>query len=99
MRRTNFFADLVSDVSRPGVRSIIDRVSASGELAPLAFVDTCLDLMGPLDVDEPTRANLVAHAELEGPLRWVSPKDTESSTKRVAEMLQLVVSLREYQFA
>ena len=50
MRRINFTADLVGDVNRPGVRSIVERLRSQGELSPEGFVDSCLDLMGPLDV-------------------------------------------------
>ncbi|HZA24632.1 MAG TPA: DUF1800 domain-containing protein, partial [Dehalococcoidia bacterium] len=47
MRRINFTADLVGDVSRPGVQSIINRLQAQGDLSPEKFIDTCQDLMGP----------------------------------------------------
>ena len=99
MRRTNFFADLVGDVDRPGVRSIIERLKARGELSPDEFVDACLDLMGPLEVDPRARDELVSHTSGEGALRWDSEDETSASTRRVGEMLQLVASLREYQFA
>ena len=99
MRRTNFFADLVGEVDRPGVRSIINDLKARGELSHEEFVDTCLDLMGPLDVDGGTRAELVSHAEEEGRLSWGTQQDSDTSIQRVGEMLQLIVSLRDYQFA
>jgi hypothetical protein len=99
MRRTNFVADMVGDVDRPGVRSIIDRLSAHGELSPERFVDACLDLMGPLEVDDKTRQELVSHASEDGPLGWGEEEHSAASTRRVGEMLQLIVSLRDYQFA
>jgi uncharacterized protein (DUF1800 family) len=99
MRRTNFFADLVGDVDRPGVQSIINGLKSQGELSHEEFVDTCLDLMGPLDVDGEARAELVSHAEEEGRLSWGTQQESDTSTQRVGEMLQLIVSLRDYQFA
>ena len=99
MRRTNFFADMVGDVERPGVRSITDRLKAQGELSPDEFVDACLDLMGPLEVDPRARQELVGHASGEDTLRWGTEEEATASTRRVGEMLQLVASLREYQFA
>ena len=40
MRRINFTADLVGDVNRPGVRSIVERLRSQGELSPEGFVDS-----------------------------------------------------------
>jgi hypothetical protein len=99
MRRINFTADLVGDVSRPGVQSIINRLQAQGDLSPEKFIDTCLDLMGPLEVDQETRQELVDHASTDGALRWGTEQDAAKSAERVSEMLQLIVSLRDYQYA
>ena len=99
MRRINFVADMVGDVQRPGVRSIIDGVEARGDLSPEGFVDACLDVMGPLDVSAETRSELVSHASDAGRLGWTSAAESSSSTERVTEMLRLIVALREYQFA
>ena len=97
IRRTNLFADLVSDVERPGVRAIINRLKEKGDLSPEKFVDACLEMMGPLEVDRGTKEELVGHASEAGTLRWGA--EEQESTQRVGEMLQLVVSLRDYQFA
>ena len=99
MRRTNFFADMVGDVDRIGVRYIIEDLKSRGELSPEEFVDRCLDLMGPLDVDPESRQELVDHAASQGPLGWASENGGGSSIARVSEMLQLIVALRDYQFA
>jgi uncharacterized protein (DUF1800 family) len=99
MRRVNFAADLVGDVNREGVRAIIDRLRAQGDLSPEGFVDTCLDLMGPLEVNDATRQELVGHARERGLLRWGMEEDAKLSTQRVARMLQLIVSLRDFQYA
>jgi uncharacterized protein (DUF1800 family) len=99
MRRINFTADLVGDVSRPGVQSIINRLQAQGDFSPEKFVDTCLDLMGPLEVDQETRQELIDHTSNDGTLRWDTEQDAAKSAERVSEMLQLIVSLRDYQYA
>ena len=99
MRRVNFTADLVGDVDRPGIKAMIDRMRQQGQMATEEFVDTCLDLMGPLDVDAQTRQELVDHAAAGGPLAWDLASDSGVSTQRVAEMLQLIVSLRDYQYS
>ena len=99
MKRVNFAADMVGDASKPGILSIIERLRVHGDLSPEEFVDVCLDLMGPLEVREENRRQLVEHASEAGALRWGSGREAESSKERVAEMLQLVVSTREYQYA
>ena len=96
MKRINFSADMLGDTSRPGIQSMIKRLQAMGELSPEAFVDNCLDLLGLLEVQEENRNQLLEHAKEGGPLRWGSQQETEESTERVGEMLQLAVSLREY---
>ena len=55
MRRINFTADMVGDTNRPGVQSMISRLKDQGSLSVEGFVDGCLDLMGPLEVDQETR--------------------------------------------
>ena len=99
MKRVNFAADMIGDLSRPGVQAIVDRVEVLGDLVPEQLVDTCLDLMGPLQVTEETRGQLVGHAAESGPLVWGSDARDPASTQRVTEMLQLIVATREYQYA
>ena len=96
MRRTNFFADLVGEVERPGIEAIISDLKAKGDLSPEQLVDGCLDLMGPLDINDDSRKELISHATEDGPVQWGK---NGLSEKRVGQMLQLIVSLRDYQFA
>ena len=95
MKRINFSADMVAQTDRPGIRSMVNRLRSQGDLTPEQLVDGCLDLMGPLTVQAENRQEMVNHARESGNLSW-SDADAE---ERVAEMLQLVVSLREYQYA
>ena len=98
MRRVNFAAKFLGDASLPGIRAIIDGLRARGTLSPAAFVDGCLDLLGPLEVSEQTRQNL-AQAEEEGDLRWDTEQASRASAQRVGVMLALIGASREYQFA
>ena len=41
---------------------------------------------------------LVEHANEGGALRWGTEQETSTSRKRVGEMLQLIASLREFQY-
>ena len=99
MKRINFCADMVGDVSNPGIQSIVGRIRAKGNLDSEQLVDTCLDLMGPLDVTSESRQLLVDHATEFGQLSWDSDQDVSNSSEKVGELLQLVVSLREYLYA
>ena len=95
MRRVNFTADMVGDLDKPGVQAIVNRLKSQGSLTAESLVDGCLDLMGPLEVDAETRSELVDHAKTGGDLDW----NAESANPRVSEMLQLISSLRDYQYA
>ena len=97
--RINFVSGLVGDTSLPGVQDIIRRLKARGDLSPEDFVDDCLDLMGPLEVHLGTRQQLVEQARQHGMLRWGTDEQDGVSARMVGEMLQLIVAIREYQFA
>ncbi|MCH9018101.1 MAG: DUF1800 family protein, partial [Chloroflexi bacterium] len=99
MKRINFCADMVGDVSRPGIQSIVGRIREKGALGPEQLVDTCLDLMGPMEVIPENRQLLVDHATEFGQLRWETEQDVSNSGEKIGELLQLVVSLREYLYA
>ena len=96
MKRTNFVADMVNEVDRPGIRRLIDKAQEQATSAE-ALVDACLDLLGPLQFNDGTRAELVAHAEQNGVCG--NGKSDAESAEQVAELLQLIVSTREYMFA
>jgi uncharacterized protein (DUF1800 family) len=97
--RVNYAVDTLNDPEKPGVKAIIDRVRASGQIAPNELVNKLLELSGPLEVDAATGDVLIAHAESEGELDWSSGSAIEASTTRVVRMLTLIVATREYQFA
>ena len=100
VRRINFAADRLSNINLPGVQSIIQRVKAHGSLTPTEFVESCLDLVGPLDVTETTRQELVTLAEQQGgDLRWDTDEVSSNSARRIGDMLGLIAASREYQFA
>jgi uncharacterized protein (DUF1800 family) len=99
VRRVNFVASYLGDTTMPGVQAMIHALRARGPLSPEAFVDGCLDLLGPLEVSEQTRNELLAEAAEGGELRWDTEEDTVTSERRVGVMLALISASREYQFA
>ncbi len=97
MKRINFAADMLGDPKRPGIRDIVERLKSRGDLTPEDFVDGCLDLVGPLDVASETRQQLVSRAGEGGTVGWGAAEEA-ASTQRTGEMLQLIASIREYQY-
>ena len=98
VRRINFVADRVADLGRPGVQDIVQRVQARGALSPEQLVDSCLDLIGPAEVGDHTREELVVHARQDGEVLWNNEKESSKSARRVGDMLALIASTREFQF-
>ena len=97
--RVNYAVNTLNDPGKPGVRAIVDRIRSGGDAtSPAQFVDSLLDLVGPLELESETRDTLLAHAEKDGPLEWGSDESSSASTERVVQLLTLVVSAREYQF-
>jgi len=99
MRRVNFVADLVGDVGRPGIQALVTRLKSQGVKNGEQAVDGCLDLLGPLEVAPESRTELIDFANEKGEYKWGTEEDLRVSSQRVSELLQLIVSLREYQYA
>ena len=99
VERINFCSDFLGNTELPGVKFIIDRLMAQGEaLSPEGLIDGCLDLVGPLDVIDSTREELLAHARQGGELRHGTEAEQAEFTRRVGEMLQLIAAVAEFQF-
>jgi hypothetical protein len=96
VERINFAASQVGSLHKPGVQLIVDRLRAAGPLVPERFVDTALDLVGPLSMRPATRQALIDHVTPGGELRFEAGSE-EAARQRVSELLQLIVATREYQ--
>ena len=99
MERVNFAVDRVADPETPGTASLIERLAGEGSLSPEQAVDRLLDLAGPLEVAETTRAALVSAASEGGDLRFGSEEERDASAHRIARLVGLVVAAPEYQYA
>ena len=100
VQRINFVADRVGNIELPGVKDLVGRVAESNgtTMAPGEMVNRCLDLMGPMEVEDVTRQQLVKQAELQGPLSWATDEDHARSARRVGDMLAVIAATKEYQF-
>jgi hypothetical protein len=98
--RVNYVADQVQRTDSPGIQDIIRKIASSNGVTMTAeqLVDHCLDLMGPVQVRERTKLELVAHVENEGPILWTTPTDYDRSSRRVGRLMALIGGTREYQF-
>ena len=98
--RVNFASDQLGDLGQKGVQDIIERISKeSGHITPEYLVDSCLDLVGPLVLEDKTRNTLVDKATVLGDMNLDLDESMAIFEMRVSEMLQLIVATREFQFA
>ena len=95
VKRVNFVADRVSDTSLAGVQRMIERVGNNGStMTAEELVDRCLDIMGPVEVTDNTKSELVSNVVSGGDIEL----GTESFSRRTSETFALIASTREYQF-
>ena len=97
VERVNFAAKELGDPSNPGVRAIARRLAQDGgsRQHPAQIVDGCLDLMGPIEVEDDTRQAIVEFASQYGDVDL----SQEESVGAVANVMRLIASSREYQLA
>jgi hypothetical protein len=83
------------------VRAIVDRLAAAsgGTLTPAQLVDQCLELVGPLAVEDETRAALVEFAARDGELHLQGHQPGDPSEQRIGNMLRIIAATREFQLA
>ena len=99
VERVNFVSKEMGNVMNPGVRSIIDRLAASGNLDAEALVDQCLDLIGPLEVSDATREVLVEFANKQGEVNLDGHQPGDEAEQKVGDILRLMTATREFQLA
>ena len=99
VERVNFASGQFTDVEKPGVRAIIDRLANQngGSFSPNDLVDSCLDLMGPMTMcEEATRTALIQHVTKTGDLSLRCHESGQIADERVAELLGLIAATKEY---
>ena len=101
VERVNFAAAEISNVQKPGVRAIIDRLASQGGgvLTPEQLVDRCLDLVGPIASSDQTRASLIEYASRAGDLDLKGHQPGDEAEGRVGGILRLIASTNEFQLA
>ncbi|PKB79010.1 MAG: hypothetical protein BZY88_15490 [SAR202 cluster bacterium Io17-Chloro-G9] len=96
VRRINFIADYVGDVSYPGIQDIVQKLASEGPtISPEDLVEGCLRLLGHYVLTDENHRMLIEHARKSG----VQSTDTPEFQKQVTEMLQMIVATKEYLYA
>ena len=99
VERINFASEWLGNTETPGVRSLVARLMARDEAqSPEGFVDGCLDLIGPITLDNATRDELIEHVGKSGALLRSSGAEQADFTRRTGEMFQMIASTAEFQF-
>ena len=100
MERVNSAAQMMGDPAQPGVNNIIQRLRQDGaEYSPEELVDACLAMVGTMAVSDSTRRELVAFTAEQGRINLEPRFSGDCSEQRVADLLQLIVSTREFQMS
>ena len=101
VERVNFVGKELGDPGNPGVKALIDRMSAGVErpLSAEEQVDACADLLGPMELSSATRTSLSEFAGEQGEADLRAGSRTEADDQRIANLLRLLTATREYQLA
>ena len=99
VERINFVADEVSDVSKPGVRAMMDKLMNGTEaFTPESLVDSCLEILGYVELKDETLNHLLENIRKSGELRLDNPEDRMFTEQIILRVLKMIGSTREYQF-
>ena len=101
VERINFAAKELGDPTKDGVKDIIRRITSSQKDLgdPEKLVDSCLDYMGPIQVEPETRESLIEFAESQGAIQTQNGQPDESDSLQLARLIGMIASTREYQLA
>jgi len=96
VERINFSSRMIGDMQAPGTSTMVKRI-ASGKtsISPDDLLDECLLEMGNIYLKKPSREILFQELETSGAIGC----DSKEFNEIVCQMLRLIVSSREYQFA
>ena len=99
VERVNFASQELGNVDRPGVRAMVENITADGRdvISPEGLVDACLDQMGAISVSQETRRALLKFASAGGDLH-LAPDMDEEARQRVVGMFQVAAASPEFQW-
>ena len=66
---------------------------------PEQLLDSCLDLVGPIEVSGQTREVLIQHVSNDGDIDFSDEKNKDKNDQRIGELLSLIGASPEFQMA
>ena len=96
--RINFAEKQFKDASKPGIQEILQRAGGLDE-DPAGLVSRCLDLMGGVRVSDETHRSLVEYAKELNAFGKDTAGEGDQDQVDVLDLLQMIVSTVDYQFA
>ena len=98
--RVNFAVEHIGDLNSDGIKDIINRIKLNGEeISPEELVNISLELLGNMEIDDTTRKSLLEFSKDLGVLIFDTTDSELESSEKIINLLQMIVSCREYQFA
>ncbi len=91
--RINFASHEFADIGKPGVRDIVQRVGSLDD-NPDELVGRCLDVLGGIEVSSATHSELLEYAT-----SLINQEKTERGSADINDLIQMVVSTVDYQYA
>ena len=97
--RVNFASQHLGDISKPGVRRIVQNImDGEGEsISAEACVDKCLDQLGAIQTSQYIYNTLVEFAQENGIPSINLLKDKGNAAKKISELMSVVASVPEFQ--
>ena len=97
LERVNFASSQMSDISKPGILAIVQRILISDNnfISPKQLVDRCLDEIGAMRVTDETQSTLLGFATQLGDVN----SNKKDAPAKVSEMLKVTASTIEFQRA
>jgi len=97
--RVNFASQHLGDLSKPGVRRIVQNViDDEGEsISAEVCVDKCLDQLGAIQTSQYIYDTLVEFAQENGIPSINLLKDKEKAAKKISELISVIASVPEFQ--
>jgi len=97
--RVNFAAQHLGDISKPGVRNIVENVlvKLGDSVSAEECVNQCLDQLGAIQTSEYIHDILIEFANENGISEINLLKDKKTATKKISELMSLIASVPEFQ--
>ena len=96
VERVNFASQQIGDSTKPGIRSMIDRIASIPDdlTSPDKFINACLEEMGVIAVQDDTMKVLIEFASQEHNQPTTA---SINDRQRIAETFQMIASTKEFQ--